>query len=119
VQDPATNPRSADFGLHSDPGLQSGRRPQSLPFLVALLLGALFGWNLPESAPTLTFLSVGQGSCAVLRAGGRTILFDAGPKNEFIDGGRLFVLPKLRAMGVSRVDAVVLSHPDLDHAGGL
>ena len=86
---------------------------------LALLLGGAVGWNLPAPPPTLTFLSVGQGSCAVLRAGGRTVLFDAGPKNDHLDGGRLFVLPKLRAMGVSRVDLVVLSHPDLDHAGGL
>ncbi len=86
---------------------------------LAVVLGGLLGWNAPEPPPTLTILSVGQGSCAVLRAGGRTVLFDAGPKNDHIDGGRLFVLPKLRAMGVARVDAVVLSHPDLDHAGGL
>ena len=86
---------------------------------VAASLGVFLGWNAPAPPPTLTILSVGQGSCAVLRAGGRTVLFDAGPKNEYMDGGRRFVLPKLRAMGVARVDAVVLSHPDLDHAGGL
>jgi competence protein ComEC len=85
----------------------------------AAVLGGFFAWNAPTEAPTLTFLSVGQGSCAVLRAGGRTILFDAGPKNQFVDGGERFVMPKLRAMGVSRVDVVVLSHPDMDHAGGL
>ncbi len=66
----------------------------------AVLVGGWFGWNAPEPAPTLTILSVGQGSCAVLRADGRTILFDAGPKSEYVDGGRAFVLPKLRAMGV-------------------
>ena len=87
--------------------------------LAAVLLGGFFGLRAPEAAPTLTILSVGQGSCAVLRAGGRTVLFDAGPKNEHVDGGRLFVVPKLRALGVGKVDAVVLSHPDLDHAGGL
>lgn len=91
----------------------------ALSALAAVLLGAWLGWSVPDPAPTLTILSVGQGSCAVLRAGGRTVLFDAGPKNPRLDGGRLFVLPKLRAMGVARVDAVVLSHPDLDHAGGL
>lgn len=85
----------------------------------ALGAGVSIGWNLPDPDPTLTFLSVGQGSCAVLQAGGRTVLFDAGPKNEFIDGGERFVLPKLRALDVGRVDAIVLSHPDLDHAGGL
>ena len=101
------------------------RRHEGIPRLqvaggaVAALVGGWVGLNAPEPPPTLTILSVGQGSCAVLRAGGRTVLFDAGPKSEYVDGGRTFVLPKLRAMGVSRVDAVVLSHPDLDHAGGL
>lgn len=85
----------------------------------AALAGGAAGWFWPRSGPTLTFLSVGQGSCAVLQAGGRTILFDAGPKNEFVDGGERFVLPKLRGLRVSRVDAVVISHPDLDHTGGL
>ena len=85
----------------------------------ALLTGGYLGLRAPATPPRLTILSVGQGSCAVLRADGRTVLFDAGPKNEYVDGGRRFVLPKLRALGVARVDAVVLSHPDLDHAGGL
>ncbi len=94
-------------------------RVRQTSFVGAVVVGGLVGWFLPRPAPTLTFLSVGQGSCAVLRSGGRTVLFDAGPKTEFIDGGERFVLPKLRGLGVSRVDVVVLSHPDLDHAGGL
>jgi len=92
-------------------------RPISLAAVA--VVGGLLGWLMPRPAPTLTFLSVGQGSCAVLQVGGRTILFDAGPKTAFVDGGERFVLPKLRGMGVSKVDVVVLSHPDLDHAGGL
>lgn len=84
----------------------------------AAFVGGWLGYHQPQET-TLTFLSVGQGSCAVLRSEGRTVLFDAGPKTKFVDGGKAFVLPKLRAMGVGRVDAIVLSHPDLDHAGGL
>ncbi|RYG20749.1 MBL fold metallo-hydrolase, partial [bacterium] len=102
-------------------GLPSGGRVRVLASsaAVAAVLGGVLAWNVPKEEPRLTFLSVGQGSCAVLRAGGRTILFDAGPKNQFVDGGERFVMPKLRAMGVKRVDVVVLSHPDMDHAGGL
>ena len=97
----------------------SRRRAAGFGLVGAALIGGVLGVRTPDAPPTLTILSVGQGSCAVLRAGGRTVLFDAGPKNEYVDGGKRFVLPKLRSMGVARVDAVVLSHPDLDHAGGL
>jgi competence protein ComEC len=113
------HPALPQGGGNASRGHKSILRLQVAGAAGAVLLGGLIVWNAPEPPPTLTVLSVGQGSCAVLRAGGRTVLFDAGPKNEYVDGGRLFVLPKLRRMGVARVDAVVLSHPDLDHAGGL
>ncbi len=112
-------PPNRSPSLASERGSWEERAWLGVGGLLAVLVGGLLGWFVPEPPPTLTILSVGQGSCAVLRAGGRTVLFDAGPKSRALDGGRVFVLPKLRAMGVARVDAVVLSHPDLDHAGGL
>lgn len=85
---------------------------------VCLAAGGVFGWIRPE--PTrITFLSVGQGDCAVVQAGGRTVLIDAGPKTPNFDAGERMILPKLREMGVERIDLILLSHPDMDHIGGM
>jgi competence protein ComEC len=85
----------------------------------SVLVGAIAA--APEwSQPTrLTFLAVGQGDCAVFQTGGHTILIDDGPKEFGVDAGRRVVLPELRKMGVDTVDLILLSHPDLDHIGGL
>lgn len=84
----------------------------------ALTTGGLFGFT--SSEPTrLTFLAVGQGDCAVFQHQDATILFDAGPRTEFMDAGERIVVPRLRALGVDRVDLVLISHPDEDHLGGL
>jgi len=74
--------------------------------------------GLREPTTRLTFLSVGQGDCAVLQHDGRTILVDAGPTSGSFDAGARVVLPKLRSMGVERVDLLLLTHPDSDHLGG-
>ncbi|MGH7477392.1 MAG: DNA internalization-related competence protein ComEC/Rec2, partial [Longimicrobiales bacterium] len=67
----------------------------------------------------LHMLDVGQGDAIAIRTpGGRWILVDAGPAGERFDAGRSRVVPFLRRQGVSRLDLLVLTHPDLDHVGG-
>ncbi|MCL7960783.1 MAG: DNA internalization-related competence protein ComEC/Rec2 [marine benthic group bacterium] len=75
--------------------------------------------RVPGGLSLICSLDVGQGDAAVLRtARGRWILFDAGPSFGTRDAGRDVVLPLLRRYGARRIDLFVLSHPDLDHAGG-
>jgi competence protein ComEC len=83
------------------------------------LVGAIAA--LPEwSQPTrLTFLAVGQGDCAVFQSSGYTVLIDTGPKELGVDAGKRIVVPQLRRLGVDAIDLVLLSHPDIDHIGGL
>ncbi|WP_254926160.1 DNA internalization-related competence protein ComEC/Rec2 [Bordetella genomosp. 11] len=68
----------------------------------------------------LTALDVGQGGAIVIETARRTLVFDAGPLHRNgTDGAQRVVLPYLRARGIDRVDTLVVSHGDQDHAGGL
>ncbi|WP_120493536.1 ComEC/Rec2 family competence protein [Microbacterium phyllosphaerae] len=55
---------------------------------------------------------VGQGDALVIRSEGRIALIDTGPAPEP-------VAACLRALGIDRVDLLVLTHFDLDHVGGV
>lgn len=66
----------------------------------------------------LVMLDVGQGESLLLRDGRRAVLIDGGGARGR-DVGGLVVAPALARLGVFRLDAAVLTHPDLDHCGGL
>jgi competence protein ComEC len=69
----------------------------------------------------VTALDVGQGSAILVRGpDGGFLLVDGGgsPGSEYPVGERV-VVPALRDLGVSRLDAVALTHPDADHGEGL
>jgi competence protein ComEC len=64
-------------------------------------------------------LDVGQGLALVLRTEHHVLVYDTGP--AFRSGrsaGDLAVVPFLHEKGVRRVDLMVVSHADSDHAGG-
>jgi len=66
------------------------------------------------------FLPVGLGDAAAVRTpGGRWILIDGGPRVRGRDAGASVVVPFLRRSGTRRLAAVVASHGDSDHLGGL
>jgi competence protein ComEC len=67
----------------------------------------------------LTALDVGQGSAIIVRTQRHTLVFDAGPRLGVSDAGQRVIAPVLRALGVKHIDTLVISHPDIDHAGGL
>lgn len=59
----------------------------------------------------MVVLDVGQGDAILLQASGRAVLVDTGPDES--------VVRALARQHVWRLDAVVLTHTDLDHVGGL
>jgi competence protein ComEC len=66
-----------------------------------------------------TVLDVGQGLAVVVVTRDHAMLFDTGPRyGALSDAGGRIVVPNLRAMGVDRLDLMVVSHADSDHAGG-
>ena len=89
--------------------------------LLAFLHLCLFRPERPEDGCVQTdILDVGQGQAIVLRTRSKNLVYDTGPRfRTGGDTGRLVVLPFLRSVGVSRLDRLVVSHGDLDHAGGV
>ncbi|TNF71509.1 MAG: DNA internalization-related competence protein ComEC/Rec2 [Acidobacteria bacterium] len=88
------------------------------PAIVCLAACRLAAPGAPAAAPEIIVLDVGQGESVLLRQGSRAVLVDGGGWRFGDIGGRV-VLPVLAELGVRRLEAVVLSHPDLDHCGGL
>ncbi len=71
-----------------------------------------------ERGPELAMLDVGQGDSILLRDGPHAVLVDGGGWDHGDLGGRV-LLPALLAEGVRSLDAIVMTHPDYDHCGGL
>jgi competence protein ComEC len=64
-------------------------------------------------------LDVGQGLAVVARTENHALVYDTGPAfGPEADSGERVVVPFLRGEGVRRLDALVVSHDDADHAGG-
>jgi competence protein ComEC len=70
--------------------------------------------------PRVVVFDVGQGDAILLEGREAAVLVDAGVAlPDGPDRGRDVVLPALRALGVVRLDVVVVTHADLDHRGGV
>lgn len=68
----------------------------------------------------LQVIDVGQGLAVWVRTRSHALLYDAGPASVGgFDAGERVVVPALQAVGLARVNRVLLSHADRDHAGGL
>lgn len=85
-------------------------------FLFISLLFGLLLLTLPNPAPKdlkLSVVDVGQGSGATYRlSNGKWLVFDTGPSPSTM-------AQHLRYMGVNQIEAIILSHGDKDHVGGL
>ncbi len=73
----------------------------------------------PPGALELWLPDVGQGGAAILRTHGHTMVFDAGPRwGPDSDASQRVLLPLLWGLGERRLDLLMVSHADQDHAGG-
>jgi competence protein ComEC len=78
----------------------------------------------PRSTPAdgafrLWVLDVGQGLAVLVRTHDHLLVYDTGARYPSgFDLGEAVVLPSIHALGLSRVDMLMISHGDNDHAGG-
>ena len=91
-------------------------RPLGWPLLLILL--APPRERVAEGLADIWQLDVGQGLAILIRTRHHTLLYDAGPRFGDFDLGERVVLPALYKLGVNRIDLMLLSHADADHAGG-
>ncbi len=85
-----------------------------------IYLYGLIIFSVPEKNLKTTFIDVGQGDAIFVQCpNGKNILVDAGPLTNNNDAGERFIAPFLRRQNISRLDAVIVSHPHSDHLGGV
>ncbi|MEQ8764161.1 MAG: ComEC/Rec2 family competence protein [Planctomycetota bacterium] len=107
---------------------QRGARLRIIAPLAALTV-LLWGWPtaMTTEATTdvtpreleLTVLDVGHGSTALIRSpAGATCLIDAGAAHRDHLAEQVLI-PALEALGVARIDRLLLTHPDDDHTGAV
>jgi len=72
-----------------------------------------------EGAFKVWVLDVGQGLSVLLRTREHVLVYDAGARYPSgFDLGEAVVLPSMHALGIDRLDMLMVSHGDNDHAGG-
>lgn len=93
------------------------RDPEIVPLFLTAFTCFLTSCGLPEtlSAPEpplkAWFIDVGQGDACLLRSpGGKHYLYDLGNRDSLLSAF-------LQRQGVDTLEAVLISHPDLDHFG--
>lgn len=86
--------------------------------LLVLLLASLPGLAAPPATSTpltVYFFDVGQGDAAlIVSPTGKTVLIDGGPPES-----RAHLTRRLRELVKEPLDLVILTHPHLDHLGGM
>ncbi len=109
--------------------LQTGRKKRftfsaMAPFCIVIILFFYPPSSLitKQTRPfTISFLDVGQGSSTLLKfPSGFCVLIDGGGSSYLSTMvGERVIAPYLWKNGISRIDAIIVTHPDADHYNGL
>ena len=94
--------------------------------IVPLLLPFMQIWGVEEKNPDeqrplrLHIVDVGQGLAVIVETQRHSLVYDSGANlSPDFNMGSAVLIPVLRSLRISSLDAVVISHGDNDHAGGL
>ncbi|MBM4196195.1 MAG: DNA internalization-related competence protein ComEC/Rec2 [Gammaproteobacteria bacterium] len=86
---------------------------------IACLLPLVAGTGGDRPPLAVTVLDVGQGLAVLVETARHALLYDTGPAFRMRDAGESVVVPVAARSGLRALDAVVVSHDDADHRGGL
>ncbi|MHC4757536.1 MAG: ComEC/Rec2 family competence protein, partial [Planctomycetota bacterium] len=90
-----------------------------LAAVLLLISGAIKWQHIYRSNLSMTVLDVGHGQAILAELpGGKNLLFDAG-SISFKNTGQRIVVPFLNYKGTSNIDAIIISHNDIDHINGI
>jgi competence protein ComEC len=72
-----------------------------------------------EDSVRLIIFDVGQGLAVAAQTRHHALLYDTGPDfSGSADSGNRILVPAMRALGISKLDGLILTHDDTDHTGG-
>jgi competence protein ComEC len=98
--------------------LPAGLR-KTVPAVCAVCLSLLIPLA-PESPLRLLVFDVGQGTAVLVRTAHHQLLYDTGPRfTDHFDAGSGIITPYLHSQGLRKFNALVVSHNDDDHSGGM
>ncbi len=85
---------------------------------ISLFLAVFLSWLEPmQDDFRMTVLDVGQGQCILLQSEGKNYLVDCGGDSDTTAADSAARL--LLSQGIDRLDGMILTHYDRDHAGGV
>jgi len=88
-------------------------------FVIIAFLGVIKWQRTYRDNLVLTCLDVGHGQAILAQLPGKAnVLFDAGSFDK-IDIGRRVIAPFLDYTGTGKIDAIIISHNDIDHINGI
>lgn len=86
--------------------------------MIGLCAALLYSWAEPLLDDTrMTVLNVGQGQSLILQSDGKTFLIDCGGDSDTASAD--LAAETLLSQGIFRLDGVIVTHYDRDHAGGI
>jgi competence protein ComEC len=84
-----------------------------LPFMLLLVC------HKPRPPLRVSVLDVGQGLAVIIEASDRLLVYDTGPLySPQFNAGSGVIAPFIRRRGYTAIETLVISHGDMDHAGG-
>lgn len=100
--------------------LSRKKRPAAfaLCVVVSLIVSIAASWVTPRlDSYRITVMDVGQGQSVLLQSCGKSYLVDCGGNSDA--GAADTVAAQLLSQGVTELDGIIITHYDVDHAGGV